>query len=187
MLWPLILSLQLSAAAPASHRVTNLPNAPAFSFQLYSGYLEVGSLGKQLHYVFYTSQNKPATDPVVLWLNGGPGCSSMEGAFMENGPFIFSETNNSMYANPNSWNRIANMLYIEAPAGVGYSVLGNPSNNNTDDNITAADNLNALVYFFNVLFPEYVNNDFYISGESYAGVYIPYLASYILDYNKKNS
>ena len=187
MLWPLILSLQLSAAAPASHRVTNLPNAPAFSFQLYSGYLEVGSLGKQLHYVFYTSQNKPATDPVVLWLNGGPGCSSMEGAFMENGPFVFSETNNSMYANPNSWNRIANMLYIEAPAGVGYSVLGNPSNNNTDDNITAADNLNALVYFFNNLFPEYVNNDFYISGESYAGVYIPYLASYILDYNKNSS
>jgi serine carboxypeptidase-like clade 2 len=107
----------------------------------------------------------------------------MEGAFMENGPFVFSETNNSMFANPNSWNRVANMLYIEAPAGVGFSVLGNIANNNTDDNITADDNLNALVYFFTVLFPEYQNNDFYISGESYAGVYIPYLATYILNYN----
>lgn len=184
MLWSLLFSLQLSAAAPAGDLVTNLPLAPKFTFKMYSGYLPIpNSKGKQLHYVLYTSQNQ-LTDPLVLWLNGGPGCSSMEGAFMETGPFVFSETNNSMYVNPYSWNRNANMLYIESPAGVGYSVLGDISNNSTDDVITGQDNLQALIYFF-TQFPEYVNNKFYIAGESYAGVYIPYLATYILNYNKQ--
>lgn len=107
----------------------------------------------------------------------------MEGAFMENGPFVFSETNYTMYTNPYSWNRNANMLYIESPAGVGYSVLGDLSNNNTNDAITGQDNLQALIAFF-AKFPEFVTNKFYISGESYAGVYIPYLATYILSYNQ---
>jgi carboxypeptidase C (cathepsin A) len=131
-----------------------------------------------------TSQNKPTTDPIVLWLNGGPGCSSMEGAFMENGPFVFSETNNTMFSNPYSWNRIANMLYFEAPAGVGYSVMGSSINNSTNDTQTASDNLIALQYWY-TLFSEFSANPFYIAGESYAGVYIPYLASYILNSNAK--
>ena len=187
MFWPLLLSVQSVLSAPPSHLVTNLPGAPAYTgFKIYSGYLNVdGSDGKQLHYVFFTSQNQQ-TDPVVLWLNGGPGCSSMEGAFMENGPLIFSETNNTMYTNPNSWNRIANMLYIEAPAGVGYSILGNPANNYTTDNITANDNLKALVYWY-TLFPEYIPNSFYISGESYAGVYVPSLAYFIQQWNNNGT
>ena len=139
--------------------------------------------GAELHYVFYTSQNSPTTDLVVLWLNGGPGCSSMEGTFMENGPFIFSESNYSSYENPYSWNKVANMLYFESPAGVGYSVMGSLSNNHTNDNITAEQNLAAIVQWF-AYFPEFTSNDFYIAGESYAGVYVPYLAYYIQQYNK---
>ena len=182
MFLPLLISVYLAQSQPASHRVLNLPGAPSFTFQMYSGYLPIPDLsGKELHYVFYTSQNLPA-DPLVLWLNGGPGCSSMEGAFMENGPFVFSETNSSMYPNPYSWNRVANMLYIEAPAGVGFSMLGNLSNNFTTDNITANDNLNALIYWFS-LFPSFLTNKFFIAGESYAGVYIPTLAYAIQQYN----
>eukprot|EP00358_Blepharisma_japonicum_P004314 CAMPEP_0202947164 /NCGR_PEP_ID=MMETSP1395-20130829/10980_1 /ASSEMBLY_ACC=CAM_ASM_000871 /TAXON_ID=5961 /ORGANISM="Blepharisma japonicum, Strain Stock R1072" /LENGTH=417 /DNA_ID=CAMNT_0049648239 /DNA_START=112 /DNA_END=1365 /DNA_ORIENTATION=+ len=153
---------------------------------MYSGYLKLpNTQGRQIHYVFFTSQNKPATDPVVLWLNGGPGCSSMEGAFMENGPLVFSEHEMKMSVNPYSWNLNASMLYFEAPAGVGYSVMGSIANNNTNDQQTAADNLDALILWF-LGFPEYKTNTFYVAGESYAGIYVPTLVYNILQYNTNN-
>ena len=183
MLWFLITSVLTVSSAPATHLVTNLPGVTSMNFNMYSGYLQIpNSMGKELHYVFCTSQNNPVLDPVVLWLNGGPGCSSMEGAFMENGPFVFSETNTSMYRNPYSWNTHASMLYIEAPAGVGYSMMGNISNNFTTDNITAEDNLQALLQWFS-LYPEFSSNKFYISEESYAGIYVPTLAYQVITYN----
>ncbi|OMJ79343.1 hypothetical protein SteCoe_20635 [Stentor coeruleus] len=185
MLWSLLLTIQVAQSAPASHLVTNLPGAPSYSFQMYSGYLPIpNSNGRELYYIFTTSQNKPSTDPIVLWFNGGPGCSSLQGTFIENGPFMFGDTNHTMYTNPYSWNRIANMLYFEIPAGVGYSMMGSIINNSTNDAQTASDNLLGLQYWY-TLFPEFSTNPFYISGESYAGVYIPFLASYILNSNAK--
>ena len=79
------------------------------------------------------------------------------------------------------------MLYIEAPAGVGFSIMGNIANNYTNDNITAQDNLQALVQFFFVKFPEFSSNEFYIAGESYAGIYVPMLADHILTFNSKST
>lgn len=173
-------------AQPASHRVTSLPGFTLIA-PMYSGYLQIpNSNGKELHYTFFYSQNNPVTDPVLLWLNGGPGCSSMEGAFMENGPYIFSETNSSSYVNPNSWNKNASVIYLEAPAGVGYSIMGALSNNATGDNTTAADNLQALYLFF-TYFPTFKQNKFYIAGESYAGIYVPSLAYFIQESNKNSS
>ncbi|OMJ83479.1 hypothetical protein SteCoe_15582 [Stentor coeruleus] len=183
MVW-LLFALTLTViAGPTSHLVTSLPNIGNLPMLMYSGYLQIpNSDNKELHYILYASQNNPTTDPLVLWLNGGPGCSSMEGAFMENGPYIFSETNNTMFANPYTWNKNASMLYLEAPAGVGYSMLGSLINNNTNDNQTASDNLQALFQWFNY-FPEYKTNPFYIAGESYAGIYVPLLAYYIQQSN----
>ncbi len=92
---------------------------------------------KFAHYWFVTSQNNPATDPVVLWLNGGPGCSSMDGLFIEQGPLLFDGTYTNgipnLQANPQSWNRVANMLYIEAPVGVGFSFSTIQNNCNTEE------------------------------------------------------
>ena len=184
MLSLLPLLLAAVTAQPSSHQVKSLPKFPPLKTPMYSGYLDIpNSDGKSLHYLFVYSQNNPVTDPVVLWLNGGPGCSSMEGAFMENGPYIFDEFNSSAFLNPNTWNKNASMLYIEAPAGVGYSILGSLANNNTNDNQTAQDNLQALLKFFNY-FPTFAANEFYISGESYAGIYVPSLAYFIVESNK---
>lgn len=101
---------------------------------------------------------------------------------MENGPFYFSEHNSTIYKNEHSWNKKASMLYLEAPAGVGFSVLG--SNNYTNDNITAENNLEALLLWYRK-FPEYRRNEFYIMGESYAGVYVPTLANQVINYNAR--
>jgi carboxypeptidase C (cathepsin A) len=143
---------------------------------MYSGYLNLAEPGRQLHYVFFASLNDPANDPVVLWLNGGPGCSSMDGLFSENGPLHMDPTNNSrLVFNNETWNKYASMLYLEAPTGVGFSYSENPKDDRTNDTKTAYDNWTALKAFF-AAYPEYAKNDFYIAGESYAGVYIPTLA-----------
>uniref|UniRef100_A0AAY4CB08 Carboxypeptidase n=1 Tax=Denticeps clupeoides TaxID=299321 RepID=A0AAY4CB08_9TELE len=181
--WCSALALAFCVAATAAQNgaeadlVTSLPGlSETPTFQHYSGYLQAGS-GKYFHYWFVESQNNPSTDPFILWLNGGPGCSSLEGMLSENGPFHLHD-DATVYLNPYSWNLVANVLYLESPAGVGfsYSTTGNYS---TSDPQVAEDNYNALLDFFNK-FPSFASNNFYIFAESYGGVYGPSLAQYII-------
>ena len=166
----------LALSAPAEDLVPVLKDMATFNtFQLYSGYLPIGTTTKSLHYIFVQSQSKPTTDPVIVWFNGGPGCSSVLGFAQEHGPFVMEDGTTTFVENDYSWNKEANMLYIESPAGVGYSMCeGNDCRFN--DDTSADDNLAAILYFFNTKFPEYQSNDLYISGESYAGIYVPYVS-----------
>jgi len=178
----LCLSALMVVATAKDHKdqITSLPGlakTPLLRFKQYSGYLP--SLGNRLHYWFVESQSNPAKDPVVLWLNGGPGCSSLDGFLSEHGPFLLSEDGSKLVPNPYSWNTEANILYLEAPAGVGFSYAVNETEYVTDDLQTAAGNHQALVSFFNE-FSEFRENDFYTSGESYGGVYVPSLTAKIL-------
>ena len=100
----------------------------------------------------------------------------MLGFTQEHGPYIMSDGDTTFHKNEYSWNREANMLYIEAPAGVGFSYCLNSDECVFDDNNQAVDNLNALLYWFNYKFPERKPNKLYLSGESYAGIYVPTLA-----------
>ncbi|KAK7913057.1 hypothetical protein WMY93_013268 [Mugilogobius chulae] len=143
------------------------------NFKQWSGYLQARP-GKYLHYWFVTSQNSPAKDPVVLWLNGGPGCSSLDGFLSEHGPFHVKEDGKTLYENPFSWNKIANILYLESPAGVGYS-YSDDQKYATDDDQVAEDNYMALQSFFSK-FPNFTENEFFITGESYGGIYVPTLS-----------
>ncbi|KAF2289235.1 hypothetical protein GH714_031318 [Hevea brasiliensis] len=110
----------------------------------------------------------------------GPGCSSVgAGAFSEHGPFRPSGGEN-LIRNEYSWNKEANILYLESPAGVGFSYSANTSfYNSVNDTITAQDNLKFLQNWF-VKFPEYKSRDLFIAGESYAGHYVPQLAKLIV-------
>ncbi|CAG9336337.1 unnamed protein product [Blepharisma stoltei] len=183
-MWVYLFLLGLAFGAPFQDLVINQPQLPDVpNFDTYSGYLDIpNSGGKSLHYILVTSQSNPATDPLILWLNGGPGCSSLDGFFYEHGPYLFPEDGTELVRNQYAWNTNASVLYIEAPAGVGFSILGNEANNSTDDELTAHDNLLAVLQFFRK-FPEYRNHDFYITGESYAGIYVPTLVNNILMYN----
>lgn len=146
----------------------------------YSGYLPVGKpnvLG-YLHYWFIEAESYPANKPVALWLNGGPGSSSLIGLLTENGQFqtnddsLDAQGNVNLIYNPYSWSQVANMLYLEQPKGVGFSYCAQGVrcvNNDTSVGVEAADFFEA----FFAGFPEYAKNDFYITGESYAGIYIP--------------
>ncbi|RLN41801.1 serine carboxypeptidase II-3-like [Panicum miliaceum] len=114
----------------------------------------------------------------------GPGCSSLGGAMLEIGPFFVNRDNKTLSRNKYAWNNVANMLFLESPAGVGFSHSNRTSDyNNTGDRSTAAD---AYTFLINWLerFPEYKGRSFFITAESYGGHYIPQLANTILSNNK---
>jgi carboxypeptidase C (cathepsin A) len=162
--------------------------------KIYSGSLDTHIDSRKLHYVFVESQNNPKTDPVVLWLNGGPACSSLTGFIKENGPYIFKEKNEPFtklenkepQPNPYSWNKIANIIYLESPGGVGFSKGGSwLENSYYNDSTTALENKTAIENFYRK-FDSFITNDLYIAGESYAGVYIPSLVKVFLDDKNSN-
>lgn len=128
---------------------------------------------------FFEARNNPDNAPLVIWLNGGPGCSSMVGLFQENGPCHFTSTNaTEPELNPNSWNEYANMLYVDQPAGVGFSYGDQPSST-----VAAAPYFYEFMQAFLERFPEFINRRVGLFSESYGGRYAPEFASYIL---KKN-
>lgn len=180
-----LLSTLLNNLPSENHEEDLVESLPEYTYTgtLYSGYLKAGPV-KYFHYMFNIADDKPEEKPLVLWLNGGPGCSSLDGWSVENGP-MFLNSNGTFRINEYSWNKAANMLYIESPGGVGYSFINSSLEEDlvVNDDISAKDNLNALLSFYKK-FPEYQKRDFYISGESYAGIYIPTLAIEIINYNK---
>lgn len=147
----------------------------------YSGYLDDEENDKHLFYWFFESRNDPKNDPVVLWLNGGPGCSSLTGLFLELGPSSIDETI-KLHSNPYSWNSNASVIFLDQPVNVGYSYSGGSVSNT----IAAGKDVYALLTLFFKQFPEYAKQDFHIAGESYAGHYIPVFTSEILSHKKRN-
>ncbi|KAM0935995.1 putative carboxypeptidase D [Dioscorea sansibarensis] len=161
------MNLQLSFSMEED-KITKLPGQPQVTFQHFSGYISVDKdKQRSLFYYFAEAETDPSSKPLVLWLNGGPGCSSVGvGAFSENGPF--RPSGEVLVKNEYSWNK-ANMLYLETPAGVGFSFATDSSYySGVSDKMTARDNLVFLHRWF-AKFPQYKNRDLYITGESYAG------------------
>ncbi|KAF2442662.1 hypothetical protein P171DRAFT_415748 [Karstenula rhodostoma CBS 690.94] len=147
----------------------------------YSGYLDDNEEDKHLFYWFFESRNDPENDPVVLWLNGGPGCSSLMGLFMELGPSSVQKDGKVKF-NDFSWNANASVIFIDQPVNVGYSY----SSGSVSNTVAAGKDIYALLTLFFKQFPEYSHQSFHISGESYAGHYIPVFASEILSHKKRN-
>ncbi|KAL8140918.1 hypothetical protein V2J09_006939 [Rumex salicifolius] len=166
-------------------KISHLPGQPIVGFQQYSGYVNVDhKKQKAMFYYFVEAEDDPASKPLVLWLNGGPGCSSLGvGAFSENGPF--RPKGHFLVKNEYSWNKEANMLYLETPIGVGFSYANDTTSyDGVSDFVTARDNLVFLQKWF-AKFPQYKHRDLFITGESYAGHYIPQLAKLIVGFNQR--
>jgi serine carboxypeptidase-like clade 2 len=117
--------------------------------------------------------------PLMVWFNGGPGCSSMLAFMQENGPIILEDGDTAPIRNTFPWSANASVLYIESPAGVGFSKVEPPTQLTYSDMSTAEDAFAALEQWY-LRFPEYGpegnNNELFIAGESYGGIYAPYLA-----------
>ncbi|XP_022772836.1 serine carboxypeptidase II-3-like [Durio zibethinus] len=171
-------------------KIKALPGQPeGVDFNQYAGYVTVDPIAdRTLFYFFVESPENSSKKPLVLWLNGGPGCSSFGyGAMQELGPFRVNSDGKTLYRNEYAWNNVANVIFLESPAGVGFSYSNDSSDyTKVGDKRTAQD---SYIFLLNWLerFPQYKTRDFFIAGESYAGHYVPQLAYYILSRNKNTN
>lgn len=185
-----LLSIRAFGAVPQD-LVESIPGFKPTAFKVYSGYLQVPGPFKlnsyeslSIHYQFNEAQSNPATSPVAAWHQGGPGGSSTQGGMIEMGYFQVAD---ELSVNKHSWNQVANMLYLESPAGSGQSSGfstcvkgGKPVGCSWNDRSQAEAYAHTLLAFFKA-FPEFQKNDFYLAGESYFGQYGPNIADFILN------
>ncbi|KAL2611260.1 hypothetical protein R1flu_022952 [Riccia fluitans] len=168
------------------HLIKELPGAPPYSFDMHSGYITVDEAHQRALFYWFVEADveDPTTVPLTLWLNGGPGCSSVGGGTLsELGPFYPDKDGKTLLKNPNSWNKVSNLIFLESPAGVGFSYSNTSADLTTGDERTALDSYLFLVKFLQ-LYPKFAKLPFYIAGESYAGHYVPQLAATILKLDK---
>ncbi|TVU49645.1 hypothetical protein EJB05_00967, partial [Eragrostis curvula] len=174
-----------AAAKQAADRVLGLPGQPSAGFEQYAGYVTVNEThGRALFYWFIEAAAGAHKKPLVLWLNGGPGCSSLYGALQELGPFLIQKGKPELHRNPESWNKEANLLFLESTAGVGFSYTNTSQDlDQFGDSLAVEDMHKFLIRWFK-RFPNLKGHEFYIAGESYAGHQVSQLADKILAMNK---
>ena len=167
-------------------QVTELPGLnwqPGFN--QFSGYLNLAGTEKNIHYWLVEAETDPESAPIAFWTNGGPGCSGLIGFMTEQGPFrpdIKGDLQPNLYA----WNKIANMVFLEQPVGVGFSYSNNEDDYKIGDDQAAKDNLATILAFFDK-FPHFNHSKLFITSESYGGHYMPTLANEIINYNDEQT
>nr|XP_034573664.1 serine carboxypeptidase 1-like isoform X3 [Setaria viridis]TKW39099.1 hypothetical protein SEVIR_1G156700v2 [Setaria viridis] len=191
----LLLCLRVSPgrAAPAGAEVTEFPGFHGvLPSKHYAGYITVGheQQNRHLYYYLATSERNPTLDPVVIWINGGPACSGFSAFHHSIGPFkieysqVHVKDDPRATKNPYSWTKMASLLLVDSPAGVGYSYAENDDDYITNDTSRVADLYDFLSKWF-AEYTEFMSNPFYVAGCSYSGVIVPVLAQEILKRNEE--
>ncbi|KAI3720112.1 hypothetical protein L6452_21022 [Arctium lappa] len=173
-----------------SSRTTTFPKQ---ALPTKSGYLPINSTtGSAIFYVFYEAKNPNNSSlsqtPLLIWLQGGPGCSSMTGNFYELGPFLVTSSQRqnvehlTLKPNPHSWNRLFGLLFLDNPIGTGFSIASTPEEIPRDQNAVAK-HLSIAIKKFIASDSTFESRPIYITGESYAGKYVPSIGYYIVKRN----
>uniref|UniRef100_A0AAV1V2H4 Carboxypeptidase n=1 Tax=Peronospora matthiolae TaxID=2874970 RepID=A0AAV1V2H4_9STRA len=150
-----------------------------------SGYVKLpNTVDDHYFYWYFESRSDPSTDPLVLWLTGGPGCSSMMALLVENGPcHVLPDLSTRL--NPYSWTNESNVVWLDQPTAVGFTYGDERDLDNSED--TVGENIFYFLQGFLAKHPELAGRDFYITGESYGGHYVPVAAHYVWEQNKVNA
>ncbi|KAG0002717.1 hypothetical protein BGZ79_002464 [Entomortierella chlamydospora] len=146
----------------------------------WSGNMPVGN--DNTLFFWYTQAADPTSNNLIFWHNGGPGCSSMEGLFEENGPYHTDDGGQTWTMNPNSWHNYGHVVYIDQPFGTGFST----DTTSVPNEDFIGDTMVQFYLNFFAAFPGMQSKNMYITGESYAGRYVPYMAKHVLAYNAQN-
>ncbi|KAL3814330.1 hypothetical protein ACJIZ3_015598 [Penstemon smallii] len=162
--------------------VKTLPGYSGFlPFKLETGYISVGENDEvQMFYYFVESERDPDTDPLLLWLTGGPGCSGFSGLVYEIGPLAFDLASfdwslPSLVLNPYSWTKIANIIFIDSPVGTGFSYADTSEGYVSSDTKAAKDNYIFLRKWL-LNHPRFLKNQLYVAADSYGGKIAPMVA-----------
>jgi carboxypeptidase C (cathepsin A) len=170
-------------------------------FEMYAGYVNV-TQADYLYYWYFSAIDQNPNAPLVIWTNGGPGCSSMEGATTENGPLSLFDIKESceeggrgadqtcdytgqLSSNQYAWNNHAHVVYVDQPRFVGNSGGGKGSQG-VHSSVDAAQDFVTFYKGLMEIFPEFADKELIIAGESYGGHYIPAFSQALLDENSKN-
>jgi len=137
-----------------------------------------------LWYIFSESSGDITKDPLLLWHNGGPGCSTTTSFFQAFGPFNIQYANSDtvLHENPYSVHQFAGVIYLDSPKWTGYS-YSNVSNKLMNDSIFGEEKYRFMQGWYKK-FPQYLKNDLYLGGQSYAGHFIPWTAYAIVTGNE---
>ena len=164
------------------NKVTSLPGLnKKLPSNLYVSYINLPNTKKNIHYWFVEAEKNPKNAPIFFWSNGGPGCSGLMGLFDEIGPYR-NISKDKLSLNPYSWTKLANIVFMEQPVGVGFSFSENKSDLINNDINASKDNLSFLIEFFKI-YPEFSKNKIYLTSESYGGHYMPMMAYQLIKYN----
>ncbi|KAK5057658.1 hypothetical protein LTR84_011659 [Exophiala bonariae] len=159
---------------------TAIPEVDFDVGESYAGLLPISNAtnASELYFWFFPTTNPAASNEVLIWLNGGPGCSSLEGFLQENGPFLWQYGTFKPVQNQWSWTNLTNVVWVEQPVGTGFS-QGTPTA--TSDEDVAQQFLGFFKNFIDTFAMQ--GYTVYIAGESYAGYYVPYIADAMFNAN----
>ncbi|XP_024011871.1 serine carboxypeptidase-like 7 isoform X3 [Eutrema salsugineum] len=180
----LLLLLVLLHHVDSASIIRSLPGFEGpLPFELETGYIGVGEAEEvQLFYYFIKSERNPEEDPLLLWLSGGPGCSSLSGLLYENvkiaGPVTikmdgYSGGIPSLVSTTYSWTKIANMIYLDQPVGSGFSYSKTPLLDDIPSDTGEAKRVHEFLQKWLDKHPDFVSNPFYVAGNSYSGKVVP--------------
>lgn len=148
-----------------------------------SGFVPVGqTFGKMFYWMFYSREGVD-TKPLIMWLTGGPGCSSEMATLSENGPF-WVQNDGTLKLNDASWTELGSVVYVDQPLGTGFSTAKDPRNYVLSEK-KIAQHMSEFFEGFLQDNPEYMDRPFYLTGESYAGHYIPSIAHHLIKHPVK--
>ncbi|KAJ5747765.1 Peptidase S10 serine carboxypeptidase [Penicillium nucicola] len=164
--------------------VHSLPDSPALPTS-WAGRLPVPGRADRndIFFWLFQAEQKTYDDNLIIWFNGGPGCSSLIGLTTGNGPILFDGNSTKLIHNPNSWTKLGNVLYVDQPVGTGFSTASFPYP--VKDNARVTDDFTRWLHGFFMYFPHLATKQIHLIGESYAGLYIPYFASELLNSENK--
>ncbi|XVF44791.1 hypothetical protein PTKIN_Ptkin02bG0152400 [Pterospermum kingtungense] len=178
----LLLMLVSKYADSAGSIIEALPGYPGnLPFKLETGYISLND--SQLFYLLVESQRKPSEDPLVLYLNGGPGCSALNGFFFQTGPLSFNVTDYSgglpnLLLYPHTWTKSASIIFVDALVGTGFSYSTNPEDYYISDT-GSADQIHLFIRKWLEEYSKFINNPFFLASDSYSGIIAPIVAQEI--------
>ncbi|XP_042445338.1 serine carboxypeptidase-like 18 isoform X2 [Zingiber officinale] len=185
LLRPCLLLCSLSSLSASV--VTHLPGYEGtLPFHLETGYVSVDEQrGAELFYYFVRSEGEPEDDPLLLWLSGGPGCSSFSALAFEVGPVTFTTKEYDgnlpkLEQRTYAWTKIANIIFVDSPVGTGFSFIENPVAYDVGERTSIAYLYDFLIKWL-IDRPQFLSCPLYIVGESHAGKIAPAVAQLIAE------
>ncbi|KAG5401347.1 hypothetical protein IGI04_015954 [Brassica rapa subsp. trilocularis] len=178
-----LLLLALSHHAESGSIVKFLPGFEGpLPFELETGFVN-HVFFFTLFYYFVKSENNPQEDPLLIWLTGGPGCSSLFAILFENGPLalkfeLYNGTLPSLVTTTYSWTKMANIVFLDQPVGAGFSYSRTPLLNKVSDT-GEVKVIHEFLQKWLSKHPEFYSNPFYVTGDSYSGKIVPPLVQEI--------